>query len=349
MGIRGSNPIIVLTAADNPIFIDRLHKSRVRFEALREFTLDALNIDQEQRAVYGDKECGHNGDNATATAGASSSLTNPDFYSVRYDEDEDHSSPPLMSRASTASTMTDATPTEPGQPSRKAQGKQPAHGSLSSERKEPVVGTNPSSLQWLAELPLHTILTLFTTLDSDSPLDETPSDLPPPAPQTIDWTLQLQTWYLTTIWASAYKAQLTPDPLSSPSSSSGGGGGSGAGSIVGVWTGTNVRLFRIEVQKAQGPSLERPSGAIDALGSRLGNLILRGTESVVGGRFGRGTWGEARAGAGAGSAVGGGRQGGGRQGTGRGRGNAVGGGAGGDEDEDEQGGGEGRRLTSAIV
>lgn len=38
---------------------------------------------------------------------------------------------------------------------------------------------------------------------------------------------------------------------------------------VGVWNGTSVRLFKVEREAARGPSLMKPMGAVDAVGSRL--------------------------------------------------------------------------------
>lgn len=49
---------------------------------------------------------------------------------------------------------------------------------------------------------------------------------------------------------------------------------------VGVWNGTNIRLFRVEQTAASGPSLTKPMGAVDAVGSnlvqRIGKLGVRG-------------------------------------------------------------------------
>ena len=49
---------------------------------------------------------------------------------------------------------------------------------------------------------------------------------------------------------------------------------------VGVWNGTNIRLFRVEQVAASGPSLAKPMGAVDAVGSnlvqRIGKLGVRG-------------------------------------------------------------------------
>ncbi len=38
---------------------------------------------------------------------------------------------------------------------------------------------------------------------------------------------------------------------------------------VGVWNGTGIRLFRVQSEAARGPSLMKPMGAVDAVGSRL--------------------------------------------------------------------------------
>lgn len=44
---------------------------------------------------------------------------------------------------------------------------------------------------------------------------------------------------------------------------------------VGVWNGTNIRLFRVEQTAATGPSLMKPMGAVDAVGSNLVQRIGR--------------------------------------------------------------------------
>lgn len=55
--------------------------------------------------------------------------------------------------------------------------------------------------------------------------------------------------------------------------------GSGPGT-VGVWNGTQIKLFKVQETAAQGPTLLAPKGAVDAVGSnlvqRIGNLNLRG-------------------------------------------------------------------------
>ena len=56
---------------------------------------------------------------------------------------------------------------------------------------------------------------------------------------------------------------------------------------VGVWNGTAVKLFRVETAAATGPSLMKPMGAVDAVGSRLvsgvKSLSTAGAARVSGG------------------------------------------------------------------
>ena len=50
---------------------------------------------------------------------------------------------------------------------------------------------------------------------------------------------------------------------------------------VGVWNSTSIKLFKVEKEASKGPSLMKPMGAVDAVGSnlvqRIGNLNLRGS------------------------------------------------------------------------
>ena len=59
---------------------------------------------------------------------------------------------------------------------------------------------------------------------------------------------------------------------------------------VGVWNGTSIRLFRVERETATGPSLTRPLGAVDAVGSRL----VSGVKSLGGNAASRVGAGETR-------------------------------------------------------
>ena len=61
---------------------------------------------------------------------------------------------------------------------------------------------------------------------------------------------------------------------------------------VGVWNGTGIRLFKVEKEASKGPSLMKPMGAVDAVGSnlvsRIGSLNLKGSPTP-GGASGGGT------------------------------------------------------------
>lgn len=59
---------------------------------------------------------------------------------------------------------------------------------------------------------------------------------------------------------------------------------------VGVWNGTAVRLFKVETAAFSGPSLMKPMGAVDAVGSRL----VSGVASLGVGSRGSGDGGEGR-------------------------------------------------------
>lgn len=55
---------------------------------------------------------------------------------------------------------------------------------------------------------------------------------------------------------------------------------------VGVWNGTGIKLFKVEKEVAKGPSLMKPMGAVDAVGSnlvsRIGSLNLRAASGTQG-------------------------------------------------------------------
>ena len=62
-------------------------------------------------------------------------------------------------------------------------------------------------------------------------------------------------------------------------------GTGGMAGPVGVWNGTNVKLFQVATEgKREGPSLSQPRGAVDAVGSRL----VQGVQGLnLGGLVGR--------------------------------------------------------------
>ena len=88
---------------------------------------------------------------------------------------------------------------------------------------------------------------------------------------------------MSVLWSLIFTAEMTIAPASSTAATL-----TGAGSIagpVGVWNGTNVKLFQVATEgKREGPSLSQPRGAVDAVGSRL----VQGVQGLnLGGLVGR--------------------------------------------------------------
>ena len=88
-------------------------------------------------------------------------------------------------------------------------------------------------------------------------------------------------WYESLLWGFIFAAEMVPQ-----------------NGTVGVWNGTGVKLFKVQQEQARGPSLMKPMGAVDAVGSRLvkgiGSINLRG--AVSGGGDGNGDSGRGGAG-----------------------------------------------------
>ena len=104
---------------------------------------------------------------------------------------------------------------------------------------------------WLPTLPLHTILTL---LSSPTPPRSLPSGLDPSPPRVhlFEWTPLSLGWYESLLWGFIFASEMVVQK-----------------GTVGVWNGTAVRLFKVETAAFSGPSLMKPMGAVDAVGSRL--------------------------------------------------------------------------------
>lgn len=118
----------------------------------------------------------------------------------------------------------------------------------------PSSGFEPTSTwidSWLPNLPLHTILTL---LSSDTPPTHLPSTIDPTPPRVhlFEWTKLSLGWYESLLWGFIFTSEMLV----------------GKGT-VGVWNNTAVRLFRVEKENTSGPSLMKPMGAVDAVGTRL--------------------------------------------------------------------------------
>lgn len=176
-----------------------------------------------------------------------------------------HNSP--SQNASISSAADEPLPTQLRGMSEKARGKMPAGQpsfsrqnsttSLSSHAAtltSPSHGFDPTARwidSWLPTLPLHTILTL---LSSPSPPRQLPPGLDPTPPRThlFEWTPLSLGWYESLLWGFIFASEMVVQK-----------------GTVGVWNGTAVRLFKVETAAAQGPSLMKPMGAVDAVGSRL--------------------------------------------------------------------------------
>lgn len=85
----------------------------------------------------------------------------------------------------------------------------------------------------------------------------------------FEWSPLSLGWYESLLWGFIFASEMVVSSAT----------GSGPGT-VGVWNGTQIKLFRVQETAAQGPTLLAPKGAVDAVGSnlvqRIGNLNLRG-------------------------------------------------------------------------
>ena len=236
------------------------------------------------------------------------------------DSDEDGSRTPAASeplfattpRTTAASSVDDAVPLQLKGMSEKARGKMPAgqpefsrqnSGSslhaMSSSRASlagsftptaewvswsfgrGVSVTKPSKIEtWLSELPLHTILTLISQLSTQLPRITASSDVSTtiaairgaevrgiePSPIRVhlfDWSPLSLGWYESLLWGFIFTGEMLVSK-----------------GTAGIWSATNIKLFRVQGTAARTPSLFAPRGAVDAVGSnlvqRIGNINLRG-------------------------------------------------------------------------
>ncbi|KAF2095863.1 hypothetical protein NA57DRAFT_78640 [Rhizodiscina lignyota] len=232
------------------------------------------------------------------------------------DSDEDQASTPIRAQSSThsmhssraasiSSLADDAVPLQLRGMSEKARGKMPA-GQPSFSRQNSTTSLNsltPSTVgvngsftptaewieTWLPELPLHTILTVITELSSQVPPAESTNDTAAtlaairkadvrgiePSPVRVhlfEWSALSLGWYESLLWGFIFTSEMLVSK----------------GSAAGVWTGTAIRLFKVQEMAAQTPSLLAPRGAVDAVGSnlvqsvqRIGSLSLRSASGAA--------------------------------------------------------------------
>lgn len=124
---------------------------------------------------------------------------------------------------------------------------------------------------WLPSLPLHTILTLLSSTESTTPPKTIPPQIDPfpPRIQLFEWSPLSLGWYESLLWSFIFASEMMVQK-----------------GTVGVWNGTGIKLFKVEKEAAKGPSLMKPMGAVDAVGSnlvsRIGSLNLRGASAAQG-------------------------------------------------------------------
>ncbi|KAK9235800.1 high-temperature-induced dauer-formation protein-domain-containing protein [Lipomyces kononenkoae] len=88
-------------------------------------------------------------------------------------------------------------------------------------------------------------------------------------PIAFEWTVTAKGWYYSVLWSAIFVMHevVGSDTRPGIASVTGVASGSvnGGGNGMGVWRGTKVVLFRVQETKAEGPSLLRPRGAVDAV------------------------------------------------------------------------------------
>ncbi len=293
---------------------------RKKFEALRSFTLES-GQEEIERMKQRNKEAAESSDLPTSPLrtprnSSSDSIRSPQSartptlsnvpeedsaFAIGGDDDSDdenqnmvptpsQSSPSghTSRTASVSSSIGEPLPTQLRGMSEKARGKMPA-GQPSFQRQNSTTSLNSHATtimsptpggfdptanwidSWLPTLPLHTILTL---LSSCNPPRSLPPGLDPTPPRVhlFEWTPLSLGWYESLLWGFIFASEMVVQK-----------------GTVGIWNGTAIRLFKVETAASTGPSLMKPMGAVDAVGSRLiSGVASLGVGSRVAGQGGNG-------------------------------------------------------------
>lgn len=209
-----------------------------------------------------------------------------------------------QSQRSSTPNADDSVPVQLRGMSEKARGKMPAGvRSFSRQNSTTSLGTYSAAGQstsgnfepsaywiesWLPELPLHTFLAVIQQVSSLVPrkagqdmfsaenmqrmreIDLVGVEASPVKVQSFEWSPLSLGWYEAMLWGVVYASEMQI-----------------AKGTSGIWTGTGVKLFRIQETAPTGPTLSSPRGAVDAVGSnivsRIGQINLRGGAGGVGG------------------------------------------------------------------
>ncbi|KZF20294.1 hypothetical protein L228DRAFT_254011 [Xylona heveae TC161] len=251
-----------------------------------------------------------NGNNQRQSSPLSDVPEDSNAFAIGDDEDfdEDNEAHPPRSQASAqgsrtaslSSSIDDAVPLQLRGMSEKARGKMPV-GQPSFSRQNSTTSINsywtashqptgnfmPSAEwveTWLAELPLHTIMTVISEVSPRLPARDTQNSSAAnsslsvihdtqihgiePSPirvQLFEWSPLSLGWYESLLWGFIFAAEMVVSK-----------------GTVGVWNGTSIKLFRVQEAPAEGPTLLAPRGAVDAVGTsivqRIGSLNLGSTQ-----------------------------------------------------------------------
>lgn len=226
------------------------------------------------------------------------------------DSDEDPQPTPAQStasenqsQASSVGNFDEAVPTQLRGMSEKARGKMPAGsrsfsrqnsttslgGQSSSARTQSGAGSFEPTSQWidgwLPELPLHSILTVIQQVSSLLPrqagreaavtpevarrireIDLVGIEPSPARVHSFEWSPLALGWYESLLWGVIFSNEMQI-----------------AKGTMGIWSGTAIKLFRVQETAPAGPTLTSPRGAVDAVGSnivsRIGQINLRGGQT----------------------------------------------------------------------
>ncbi|KIV86293.1 hypothetical protein PV11_01911 [Exophiala sideris] len=147
-------------------------------------------------------------------------------------------------------------------------------------------GSNPSSRRSSIANDDTTITDFRAQIPTTANHPAVSAILASPSPIRVhlfEWSPLSLGWYMSVLWSLIFTAEMTITPASSTAATLTGAGG--VASPVGVWNGTNVKLFQVATEgRREGPSLSQPRGAVDAVGSRL----VQGVQGLdLGGLVGR--------------------------------------------------------------
>ncbi|KAF2769164.1 hypothetical protein EJ03DRAFT_327609 [Teratosphaeria nubilosa] len=325
--LQAFNAIIQHQYSTNPRFIEVVLRSRRKFQALREFTIEGaqaeLDRQAQERKDRGEQAAGIRSPMQQSRNGSIDSIRSPvsvqsprlhnvpengAFAIGEDDEDEEHAESLASSTTFSPSASVEdiGVPLQSRSMSEKARGKQPVGqesfsrvGSRhSSTVSLPALVTSTSALSQSVSGPgfvptaqwLETWLPhlqLHTLLSLVEGADSKHS--PGTNPPTPD-SIQSQAFIWTSLSLGWYMSLLWGLTYASDSATHKG--------INGIWTGTGIKLFSVLASQGGGISLKSPKGAVDFVGDtiakRVASFSLGGSSSPSAAASGGGSSGHIR-------------------------------------------------------